>query len=223
MAPLLEPVATLRRYRGAHVSHTHAHAQLLFGWQGRLELELEGRAARVEGGSGLIVPPGVAHAYEAVHEARVWVLDAPASPALDRVRCFALPVRWTPTDNVPVLLGLASTAVAVRARRHIDPVVLEQALAGRLHEPWPNARMAALFALSAPRFHARWLALTGLAPQAWLRGRRLDAAEALLRAGLTLEVVAMQVGYASASALAFALRRERGLGARSLRVQHLGR
>jgi AraC-like DNA-binding protein len=149
----------------------------------------------------------------------VWVLDAPAGPALDRVRSFALPTGWQPTDDAQALLSVAGTAPALRSRRSIDTMLLEQALAGRLHEDWPNARMAALFALSAPRFHARWLALTGLPPQAWLRGRRLDSAVALLRAGLTLDVAAMQVGYASASALAFALRRERGMGARLLRAQ----
>lgn len=218
MSQLLEPVATLRRYVGAHAPHAHAHAQLLFGLHGRLEMELDGRAARVEIGTGLIVPPGVAHAYEAASEARVWVLDAPAGPALDRVRRFALPAGWVPTDDAQALLTLAGTAPARRIRRSIDPLRLEQALAGRLHEDWTNARMAALFALSASRFHARWLVLTGLAPQAWLRGRRLDSAAALLRAGLTLEAAAMQVGYASASALAVALRRERGMGARRLRA-----
>jgi AraC-like DNA-binding protein len=217
MTPLLEPVATLRRYLGTHSPHSHGHAQLLFGLHGRLELELDGRAALVDGSTGLLVPPGVSHAYEAVREARVWVLDAPAGPALDRMRRFALPAGWVPTEDAQALLDLAGAAPGLRARRSIDPMLLERALTGRLHEDWPNARMAALFALSPPRFHARWQALIGQAPQAWLRGRRLDAAASLVRAGLTLEAAAMQVGYASASALAFALRRELGLGARRLR------
>lgn len=216
-SPLLEPVATLRRYLGAHEPHEHAHAQLLFGLQGRLELEVEGRAALVDPGAGLVVPPGAWHAYEARHEARVWVVDAPAGPALDRLRCFALPAGWVPPVHAAALLALAAEAPRLRARRRLDPARLEQALAGRLHEDWPNPRLAALYALSVPRFHARWLVLTGLAPQAWLRARRLDVASALLKSGLTLDAAALQVGYAGASALAFALRRERGLGARALR------
>lgn len=215
--PLLEPVATLRHYLGAHEPHAHAHAQLLFGLAGRLELEVEGRAAWVDPGAGLIVPPGVRHAYEAARAAQVWVVDAPATPGLERVRRFALPAGWTPPVDVGSLIALAGGAPRLRARRRLDPARLEQALAGRLHEDWPNHRMAAFYALSLPRFHARWLALTGLAPQAWLRARRLDAAAVLLRSGRTLDAAALQVGYAGASALAFALRRERGLGARALR------
>lgn len=216
-ARLLEPVATLRHYLGAHEAHAHAHAQLLFGLAGRLELEVDGRAAWVDPGTGLIVPPGALHAYEAARAAQVWVVDAPAAPGLEQVRRFGLPVGWTPSMNAAALVALAGGAPRVRARRRLDPARLEQALVGRLHEDWPNHRMAALYALSPPRFHARWLALTGMAPQAWLRARRLDVAAALLRSGLTLDAAALQVGYAGASALAFALRRERGLGARALR------
>ena len=77
--------------------------------------------------------------------------------------------------------------------------------------------MAAVYALSVPRFHARWLDLTGQAPQTWLRARRLEMAVRLVKLGMSLDAAALQVGYCGASALAFALRREHGLGARALR------
>lgn len=102
-------------------------------------------------------------------------------------------------------------------RRTIAPERLHAAVQSSLHEDWPTARMAALYAFSPARFHARWLALTGSTPQAWLRDLRLDAAERALARGQALETTALQVGYAHASALAYALRRERGTGARALR------
>jgi AraC-like DNA-binding protein len=93
---------------------------------------------------------------------------------------------------------------------------LQAAVANALHEDWPAARMAAHFSLSVPQFHLRWRDLTGLTPQAWLRERRLNEAERLLRSGWSGEVVAAHVGYASASALLYALRCERGIGVRDL-------
>ena len=87
-----------------------------------------------------------------------------------------------------------------------------------LHRDWTVAALAELCRFSPQRFRARFSELSDLSPVAWVRQRRLDAAERMLRAGLPLETVALQVGYASASALCFALRRERGIGARSLRA-----
>lgn len=211
------PVATWRLYRGEHPAHAHGFAQVLFGRQGRLELEVDGRAARVDEGSGLWVPAGAWHAYAAGRPARVWVVDAPDVAGAAKPRRFALPPGWSPPADVFDALDWAAGAPRRRAERPLDPQRLALAVDAALHEDWTVARMAAHYALSAPRFHARWRALTGAGPVAWLRARRLDRAATLLRAGRTLDAAALQTGYGTASALATALRREKGAGARSLR------
>jgi len=187
------PHATLRRYRGEYMAHSHAFAQVLCAADGQLQLEVDGRSFVVEPGRGLVVPPGAAHAYLADRAAAVWVIDVPAAAGLDRVRPFA-------------------------SRAQLDDLdALDTALDASLHETWSVDRMAAACHFSTPRFHARLLERTGFTPQAYLRHRRLDRAARLLAAGLTLDAAALQVGYRSASALAFALRRERGVGVRHLR------
>ncbi len=115
------------------------------------------------------------------------------------------------------LQTLLVQAPRILARRALPLERLQQAVEAALHEPWPTARMAALCHLSPQRFHARWLELAGATPQAWLRGLRLDAAERRIARGQRLEDAALACGYATASALASALRRERGTGARGLR------
>ncbi len=218
------PSGSLRRYSGDYAAHSHGFAQILVGRAGRLELEVEGRGAVVDAASGLVVPAGARHAFLAGRGgAQVWVVDAPDAPGLARWRRFAAPWAWQQAVGVGtaggagLLLDALASAPVVQARRALDVERLAQSVDAALHEAWPTVRMAARFGLSAPRFHARFVALTGVTPQDWLRARRLDRAAALLRTGMGLDAAALQVGYATASALAFALRRDRGLGARALR------
>jgi len=158
-----------------------------------------------------VLAPLPASAPQAAHDAAGLAPPAPGWPS-GVARAWLAP---TPA-LAPQLDGLLH-APRVLARRAVPAERVEQAVRGALHEAWPTARLAALCHLSVPRFHTRWIELTGATPQAWLRGVRLDAAMRSLAGGQPLEQVALACGYATASALASALRRERGVGARQLR------
>lgn len=208
-----------RHYLGEHGGHAHAHTQVLFGVRGGLDVEVEGRLMRVDASAGLVIPAGAQHTSASRHGAEVWVVDTHQQQGLDRIRAFALPEVKPNLDGTHPWLECARNAARTLPRRKLEPKHLAQLISSALHEDWPAARLAQQAALSVPQFHARWRALTGLTPQAWLRTLRLDEAERLLRIGWPADTVASQVGYASASALLSALRRERGVGVRTLRAQ----
>jgi AraC-like DNA-binding protein len=211
-------VHLLRRYDREGGRHAHDHAQVLFGVDGTLQLEVEGRATWVDASCGLVVPAGASHGYAAVRTAQVLVLDLPAGPATDRMRRFALPVGWrqrapAPEDLLATLLGAPTLA----PRRRLDLDALAARIDADLARRWTVADLAAACCLSPQRLRARFAQALDLAPLDFVRARRLDRAEHLLHQGLSLEAVALQVGYARASALSAALRRERDTGARALR------
>lgn len=196
--------ASLRQYAGEYGAHEHDHVQVLVGLAVQFQLEAA----------------GIVHGYEASGPAKVLVIESPVRAGLARMRRFAPPAHWKDLrqalDASAAMEELAGVDTLLQ-RRPIDLAKLESHIDGELHGSWGTARLAALCQLSPQRFHARFVELTGMAPAAFVRQRRLDEAQRLLRAGLSLEAAALQVGYASASALAFALRRERGVGARGLR------
>lgn len=216
-----EPSCSVRRYSGEHSAHEHGFAQILYALEGSMELDIAGRAAFVDCASGIVIPAGAGHGYAAERSARILVIDAPDQPALARMRRFAVPAAWRGDAAAPRAVAERVAQVleapALLARRRMDLARLTQAVQAALHEDWPTARLAALCHLSPQRFHARLIELTGRTPQAWLRALRLDRAARLLARGQPLETTALACGYASASALAYALRRERGVGARELR------
>lgn len=211
---------TVRAYRGGYTPHEHEHAQVLLGLDGSLELDIDGHAAFVDASCGLVIPAGRRHDYHTDAPARVVVVDCESAKGTDRLRRFALPASWNERAESmsadDVLVGLAGLP-NLQARRRLDLAPLARRVDAELHRDWTVDELAAICRFSPQRFRARFAELTGRSPLAWVRARRLDRAERLLRAGVPLETTALQVGYASASALCFALRRERGLGARTLR------
>ena len=215
----LEPLLSVRSYSGEQTVHSHDYAQVLFAWRGRMEIEVGASSHFADNSCGLVIPPGVTHAYAASPDLRMVVIDVPPDLDLDRTRRFVVTPRvreLAAGERASQLLEAILQTPRVGVRRGIALDSLRTSLAGALHEDWTTARMAERCLLSPQRFHARLLELTGLAPQAWLRTLRLDEAQRLLRRGLTLEAAAARVGYGSASALAHAMRRDRAVGVRDL-------
>lgn len=211
---------SVRRYLGEYSAHAHDYVQIMFALDGRLELEIAGKAAFSDASCGLIVPAGIAHAFCAARSVRMFVLDIQPNSRTDRLRRFAV----TPSLRQQCAVGDTQIDLAaflnpprIVKRRAMDLKLLKNEIAASLHEPWPTERMARFVCLSTQRFHARFLELTGQTPQSYLRTLRLDHAMERVRAGYSLETTAQKVGYRSASALAFALKRDRKVGARSLR------
>lgn len=215
--PLIDP-KLVRRYDREGGKHTHDHAQVLFGMNGTLLVEVEGHGAWVDPTSGLVVPPGASHTYCADRTARVLVLDDLTGPATERFRRFALPQGWQKGElGTETLVETLLNASTIRSRRRLDLEALSECVDADLVRPWSVADLAAVCCLSPQRLRARFAQALGQSPLAFVRGRRLNRAEELLGRGFSLERVALQVGYSTASALSAALRRDRDTGAQSLR------
>lgn len=214
---------SVRHYDGEMHAHQHAHAQILYALQGRMELEVDGRAAFIDTASGLVIPAGAVHCYLAQPGSAIAVVDAPDQPQLSHMRRFAAPPPALRTPEcashtmAAAHLAWLQQAPKLLQRRQLDIRSITCAVQTNLAGNWPTPRLAALAHMSAQRFHVRWQELTGTTPQQWLRSLRLDVATAALSRGEPLETTALRCGYRSASALAYALRRDRGTSARGLR------
>lgn len=223
---------SVRHYGASPGSHAHDHFQILFGLDGALELDVQGRGHRVAAGQGLVIAPGDRHDFEARSGARCLVLDsgdAAWAPLAARPSPSVSPHAWPLVQYLaqacraglpraqqlgPALLREAWSATpspllpALRARRPIDWPALQRWAQARLQAELSVADLARLVHLSPAQFGDRCLQEQGLAPMAWLRGLRLDRARQLRAQGLPVAEVARRCGYRSPSALTAALRKQ---------------
>lgn len=229
MAP--KPSLSLRRYGESKGSHAHEHFQVLWGWQGSLELEIEGRGTRMTAGRVAVIAPGDRHDFWSRRGSSCFVIDADeaASPVLAALAGRALDtesstlhlLRFLSTRHdlaelqgpaAALLLTSLPTEVAVpRSGRRIDWAALDSWVDTRLHEPIGVAQLAAEAFLSPSQFAARCVAETGLSPMAYVRSRRHALALRLRTEGMSVQEAALRCGYRSPSALTAALRRRSDL------------
>jgi hypothetical protein len=160
IARLTEARCAVRSYSGDYTAHAHDHAQLMVALQGRMELQVAGRAAFADSSCGVVIPAGLSHGFMAPPSVRMLVVDVPDQAGVDRMRRFAVTPECgsalTPDDAVRTLAAMLA-APRILARRGLDLARLDAALAHALHEPWDTARMAALFCLSRRRAAPRRL------------------------------------------------------------------
>ena len=218
----------LRSFDAPRQSHAHAHLHVIWGYEGTLELEIEGRGLRLPPWCGLMIPPGARHAFHAPRGARCFVVDSCDALHLECLAPLAGQVRSGDAALVHLLRYLASRAPlpaaapellidslcasaalpSPSARRSIDWPALEAWIDAHLARPLDVATLAQRVHLGPTQFAVRCQAELGITPMALVRRQRLAAADRLRRAGLSVAAIAQQCGYRSPSALTAALRRE---------------
>src|ERR1700749_4377082 len=97
----IQPQLSVRCYSGEQTVHSHDHAQVLFAWHGRMDIDVGASAGFADSSCGLVIPAGVTHAYAASPGLRMVVIDAPPELGLARARRFAVTpgVRRLPADG----------------------------------------------------------------------------------------------------------------------------
>ena len=215
---------SVRHYGASPGGHTHEHFQIMVGLEGSLELEIEGRGQRVEGGQGLVIAPGDRHDFESALGARCLVLDSANTawgqlavvPSHESVGSLARYLAQACDTRLP-LATLSGPSLLLEAwtperplarmRRPIDWVRLHRWAMERIDAPLSVADLAAQVHLSKAQFGERCRSELHCSPMAWLRGLRLHAARQLRAQGLPVSEVALRCGYRSPSALTATLRR----------------
>ena len=225
---------SLRDYGASRGSHAHDHFQVLVGLAGVLDLEVEGRGARVGAGDAQVVMPGYRHDFEARGGSRCLVLDtthpawarcavhAPADASRLRAlaqylaQCAQQPDASVLTlQHGPALLleAWGAAAPAHTRSRRIDWTALAAWARARWHEPLGVAELARVACLSPGQFAQRCRDEQGVSAMHWLRMLRLAHARELRLAGMGVAETARRTGYRSPSALTAALRRIGGQAA----------
>jgi len=223
----------IRSYAQAGAPHHHDFAQLVLPLQGVLEIEIEGRGARLDTRQAAFVTPGARHDQEGRRGNRALVVDLdPLSLPSDADRFTSRPfLHITPAAGRLIdymALSMAEADASLRGLDHWTPLLLDalltdapkprsrlvalrQAVEADLSRPWTAADMAAQVGMSVSRLHVLFRAELDTAPAAWLSDLRLTwVREQLAASERPVADLALLAGYSDQNALTRAMRRVLG-------------
>lgn len=73
----MPPILSLRHYNQDQIIHSHQHTQLVFGLQGLLDFEIDGRGSRIQQQLLAVVPTDAPHVCGSANGSLCLVLDVP--------------------------------------------------------------------------------------------------------------------------------------------------
>lgn len=231
--PILQPSAVeidVRSYGQQWTADRHAFAQLVLPLSGEVQLDIEGKDARLNPLKGAVVVAGAWHAQRSAADNRSLIVDvgqeAIAHPVWERLAQRPFP-EISPTARklvefmqlsmsgrtaqpallqgwLPLMLDtLAMEAPRLQSRL---AALLAHAQAN-LALPWTTDSMAQFAHMSVSRLHALFQDELNTSPRAWLLAKRIERACELLRhSGQPIAQIALATGFADQSALTRAMR-----------------
>jgi AraC-like DNA-binding protein len=228
-------LVSIRNYRAEATLHRHDHHQIVLPHVGNLELEVAGRAGRVEQGVGAFIGAGASHAFLAKGANGFLVIDLPVrhfdsdqfAQSFDKNAFFPIePAAQGLLDYASAMLErtkLSGTILAYWMMLLLDgiaqgrPVIpsseilaLNRAMAfmrSHASQPIRVTDVSSAAGLSDTRLHALFRKHYGQSPHAALVHLRVEAARELLaRTNLSIAEIAVRTGHGDQSALTRRLR-----------------
>jgi len=232
---------SLRTYGTHHAVHSHAFDQLVLPLDGELQIDVEGREARLIPGRIAMVAHGQSHTQMAQRTNHSLILDlAPQAlrdngealletpfhdigpAALKLIEFMELTLaRGVPPE--PLLAQWTSLLLGTLGQLQSPhkPVRLDALIASVMRNPgadWSVPHMAAFMRLSPSRLHALFREELDCTPQIWLGTQRMRLAHMLLcNTRLSVGEIAHRCGYTDQSAFARAAHRAWGCSPAKLR------
>jgi AraC-like DNA-binding protein len=223
----------LRSYPGEPYAHDHPHHQVVLALEGGLDMEIGGRAGRVDSVRGALVPAGVLHGFTGVGRNRFVTLDIGKDSSSEPARLLAAGTPYfavsravehliayigaraqnleSDADHVAPLLAaaLAESAAETQAPEAVLKAIafMRRAYA----RPIGNDDVARAAGIGTARLHALFQQWLGETPGRRLSEIRLDRAkDRLAGSAEPIVEIALGVGFSEQSAFTRAFRRRFG-------------